>query len=92
MKKNLFVINLFLACFILFACESKRSAKSIAQKWCDLNAKVYKAPDGGPEYAAAKEALDKYEKDMEAKYEKDEAFMKEIEKEVNKCEDASEGR
>jgi hypothetical protein len=46
----------------------------------------------GAEYEAAKAARKKFENEMKAKYEKDEAFMKEIGKEVEKCEDASEGR
>jgi len=36
----------------------------------------------------AKAAVRKYEEDMEAKYGKDEAFMNQIEDEVEKCEDA----
>jgi hypothetical protein len=41
---------------------------------------------------AAKAALKTYESELQKKYEKDEAFMKEIGKEVEKCEDASEGK
>ena len=91
--KKFFTAGIILACLTFIACGGgggKESAKSIAQKWCDLNAKVHKAPDGGPEYGEAKAALDKYEKEIEAKY--DETFMKEVGKEVEKCEDASEGR
>ena len=76
---------------VLFSCSSKsKSASSIAQEWCDLNGKVYKASEGDKQ--AAENARDKFEKDMEAKYGKDEAFMKEIGAEIEKCEDASEGR
>lgn len=76
---------------VLTACGGgKRSAASIAQEWCDLNAKVHKAEGTAKE--EAEKTREKFEKDMEAKYEKDEAFMKEIGKEVEKCEDASEGR
>lgn len=76
---------------LLSACGGKKeSAASIAQKWCDLNGKAYKAE--GAEKEAAEAARDKYENEIEAKYKGDEAFMKEVEKEVEKCEDASEGR
>lgn len=74
------------------ACGGKKeSAQSIAQKWCDLNAKVHKAADG-PEKEAAKTARDKFENEIEAKYKDNESFMKEVEKEAEKCEEASEGR
>ncbi len=76
----------------LLSCGSKKeSAASIAQKWCDLNAKAYNATDETAKTAAEK-ARDDFENEMEAKYKNDEAFMKEIETEVEKCEDASEGR
>lgn len=76
---------------LLTACGGKKeTAASIAQKWCDLNGKAYKAEGAAKE--AAEAAKDKFENEMEAKYKGDEAFMKEIEKEVEKCEDASEGR
>ena len=90
MKKKLF--NLFIACICVAfaACGGKQSASSVAQKWCDLNAKVHNAEGSAKE--AAKAAIDKFEKEMEAKYKGDEAFMKEVGKEVEKCEDASEGR
>lgn len=92
MKKNIYGIAVFVLCLSLSACSGKKdSAASIAQQWCDLNGKAYKAADG-PERVAAKAAVDKFEVEMEAKYKKDEAFMKEIGKEVEKCEGASEGR
>lgn len=91
MRKNLLVTGLLLAGITLFSCGSKPSAQSVAQKWCDLNEKAYKASDG-PEKQAAEAAREKYEDEMEAKYKKDDAFMKEVEKEVEKCEGASEGR
>ena len=78
---------------ILVSCSSKKETPgSIAKKWCDLNAKVHQAPDGGPEYGKAKAARESFEKEMEKKYGSDKNFMDEIEKEVEKCEDASEGR
>jgi hypothetical protein len=67
------------------------SAASIAQAWCDLNGKAYRATTDA-EKAAAKDALDAFEKNMEEKYKNDDAMMKAIEAEVEKCEDASEGR
>jgi hypothetical protein len=94
MKKNWVPIAVIILCLSFAACSGgsgKKSASSIAKEWCDLNGKAHKAADG-PEKVAAKAALDKYETDMEAKYKGDEAFMKEIENEVEKCEDASEGK
>ena len=91
MLKTLFL--LVVSYFMLASCSGKKETPaSIAQKWCDLNAKVHQAPDGGAEYGRAKEAREKYEKIMESKYGKDKAFMDKIEEEVEKCEDASEGR
>jgi hypothetical protein len=92
MKKKLFITGAFLLSLAVISCGSKKdSAASIAQKWCDLNGKAFRAADG-PAKDAAKASLDKYENEMEAKYKNDEAFMKEVEKEVNKCEGASEGK
>ena len=91
-KRNLFLAVIILSLAMIACGGKKQTAASIAQEWCDLNAKVAKAPDGGPEYEKAKEARKKFEDEMEAKYEKDEAFMAEIGKEVEKCEDASEGK
>lgn len=92
MKKKLVFASVLLLSVVMISCGSKKeSAASIAQKWCDLNAKVYKATD-----ESAKEAAEmvrkKFEDDMEAKYKGDEAFTKELQKEVEKCEAASEGR
>ncbi|MEO5649458.1 MAG: hypothetical protein ABIR03_05980 [Ginsengibacter sp.] len=52
---------------------------------------MYKAADG-PDKDAAKATLKNWEDKMEAKYKGDEAFKKEMEKEAEKCEAASEGR
>lgn len=86
-------IMILLAALVLVfssACsEKKASAASIAQDWCDLNAKAHKAAEG-PEKESAVAARKKFEDDMTAKYDK--AFMDEVGKEVEKCEDASEGR
>lgn len=93
MKRTILGTAILFSLIALLSCGSKKeTAASIAQKWCELNAKMHKAPDGGSEYAAAKEALEKFENEMEAKYKGDEAFMKQIEQEVEKCEAASEGR
>ena len=92
MKKKLSISVVILLCIAVLSCGSKKETPtSIAQKWCDLNAKEYKATDGEAK-DAAKTARKKFEKDMQAKYKNDESFMKEIGKEVEKCEDASEGR
>jgi hypothetical protein len=90
MKRKLlasFVIALVMA---VTSCGGKETAASIAKKWCDLNGKVHKAEGAAKE--AAKTAIDKFESEMEAKYKDNDAFMKEVEKEAEKCEAASEGR
>lgn len=91
MKKKISVL-LLIPVLLLAACGGgkKESAASIAQKWCDLNAKAHKAEGEAKE--AAKKAVDQFENEMEAKYKNDEAFLKEVEREAEKCEDASEGR
>jgi hypothetical protein len=83
----------FVILFLVFAScgGGKQSAASIAKEWCDLNGKAHKAAEGA-EKEAAETALKKFETDMETKYKDDKAFMEEIGKEVEKCEDASEGR
>lgn len=92
MKKILYgfaIIALFLG---MASCgDKKETAASIAQQWCDLNSKAYKAAEGA-EKEAAQAARKKFEDEMEAKYKDDKAFMEEVGKEVEKCEDASEGR
>lgn len=92
MKKKLSISFVALFCMAILSCSSKKeTAASIAEKWCNLNAKVHKASS-----ESAKEAAEivrkKFEKDMEAKYKENKAFMDEVGKEVEKCEDASEGR
>lgn len=91
MKKNITGILAALICLLIIACGSKKeTAASIAQKWCDLNAKAYKAEGATKE--AAEAARKKFETEMEEKYKDDKAFMDEVGKEVEKCEDASEGK
>ncbi|HRG92648.1 MAG TPA: hypothetical protein PLZ10_06850, partial [Chitinophagaceae bacterium] len=73
---------------LLASCGGKKeTAASIAQKWCDLNGKAHKAEGAAKE--AAEAALNKYENEMEEKYKDNKAFLKEIENEAEKCEDAS---
>ncbi len=92
MKKNLFALFAIAAVLSFSACGSgKESASSIASKWCELNGKAHKAAEGA-EKEAAEVYLQKFENEMEARYKDDKAFMSEIEKETEKCEDASEGR
>jgi hypothetical protein len=83
---------IIILCLSLVSCSQRKDTPaSIAQKWCDLNGKVHKAVESA-EKEAAGASLNQFENEMEARYKDDETFMKEIEKEVNKCEDASEGR
>lgn len=92
MKKNLLTIPVLALCLSFAACGGgKKSAASIAKEWCDLNGKAYKAAEG-PEKEKAEAARKKFEDEMESKYKDDKAFMEEIGKEVEKCEDASEGK
>ena len=61
MKKKLSISVVILLCVAVLSCGSKKeTAASIAQKWCDLNAKAYKATDG-----AAKEAAEMARKKFE---------------------------
>ncbi len=71
--------------------EAKETAASIAQQWCELNGKAHRAAEGA-EKKAAETALMNFEEAMEKKYDADKAFMDEIGKEAEKCEDASEGK
>jgi len=65
--------------------------ESIAQEWCDLNGKVYRAADG-PDKEKAKEERKKYENTLEEKYSKDKPMMDKIKKAVEACEGRSEGK
>ena len=95
MKRNLSAITSIAFCILLLACggNKKESAASIAQKWCDLNAKVHNAATD-EEKELAKQARKKFENEMDAKYDNknNETMKKEVQKEVEKCEAASEGR
>ena len=82
----------FVSCALFVSCSGKEeSAASVAQEWCDLNAKVAKASSEEAKAAAEKARTD-YENKMQEKYKDNQAFLDEVGKEVEKCEDASEGR
>jgi len=84
MKKILLVSLILSASYSFISCSSKETAQSVAEEWCNLNAKVKKAAEG-PEYEAAKQARKEYEEKMEAKYKDNEAFMKEVKEIAEKC-------
>jgi uncharacterized protein YjbJ (UPF0337 family) len=89
MIKKIVVPALFILSIALISCSGKKETPaSIAQKWCEMNGKAHKAEGAAKE--AAEKALGEYEKKIESKH--DEAFMKQVGAEVEKCEDASEGR
>ena len=92
MQKFISKLPVIALCLLLISCgSSKDTPASIANKWCELNSKAFKAAEG-PEKDAAQTILKQFENEMEAKYKDDAAFMKQIESEVEKCEDASEGK
>jgi hypothetical protein len=93
MKKIIATVLIFcMTGAILSSCASKaETPESIAEKWCDLNGKVYRAAEGA-EKDAAKEARKKFENEMEEKYKKDTAFMEKVGKAVEACEGKSEGK
>jgi hypothetical protein len=91
MKRSTLQLAVLLLALSLLSCGGKETAASIAKKWCDLNGKVFKAAEGA-EKDAAKAARGAFEKTMEEKYKSNETFFKEILAEVEKCEDASEGK
>jgi len=79
-----------LALALLLSCSnSKDTPESIAQKWCDLNSKVFNAPNDEARQKAEKDLKD-YEKKIDQKYEGDEEMRKKVMAEVEKCEGASE--
>ena len=87
-----FLIPLLLIGVFFVSCSGeKKSAASIAQEWCDLNGKVAKAESDAAR-ATAEANRKKFEDEMEEKYKNDDAFLKEVGAEIEKCEDASEGR
>ena len=91
MKKQILLI-LAISCAAIIACNNKsESAASIAKEWCDLNGKVAKA-NTPEEKAKAEEKRREYEKKIEEKYKTDTVMRNQVMVEVEKCEDASEGR
>jgi hypothetical protein len=87
-----FLIPLLLVGVFFVSCSNeKKSAASIAKEWCDLNGKVAKAESDAAR-ATAEANRKKFEEEMEEKYKNDDAFLKEVGDEIEKCEDASEGR
>ncbi len=87
MLKKISSVALLILSIALFACNNsgkKETPASIAKEWCELDAKVNRAEGAAKE--AAKEAREKFEQKMDEKYGKDEAFYKQIEEEVEKCE------
>lgn len=91
MRKKIFLSAITAICIFFASCSSKETASSVAQKWCDLNGKVFKAEEG-PAKEAATTAREDFEKKMQEKYKDDKEFMDAVGKEVEKCEDASEGK
>ncbi len=94
MKPNINWLIIFCLSLTIISCGGgKKSASSVAKEWCDLNGKAHRAAAAGGSAAdEARVAVKKFETEMEAKYAKDPAFMKEVGREVEKCEAASEGR
>ena len=90
MKKQ-FAGIIALAAFFFVACSNKESASSIAKEWCELNGKVAKAKTDD-ERMKAQEKRKAFEDKIEAKYKEDTAMRNAVMMEVEKCEDASEGR
>ena len=92
MRKFIWKLPVIILCLLFVSCSgSKDTPVSIAKKWCELNGKAHKAAEGA-EKETAQTVLKQFENEMEAKYKEDKAFMKQVESEVEKCEDASEGR
>ena len=92
MLKRTTFLSLLVSLLFLVSCGGgKTTPASVAQNWCDLNSKVYKASNEA-ERVEAEATRKKYEKDIEEKHKADNNFMIEVEKEIEKCEKASEGR
>lgn len=91
MRKILLFAFIISASYFFTSCSGKETAQSVAEKWCKLNAKFYQAADEETREAARK-AREAYEETIENKYKGNDAFMEEVKTEVEKCEEASEGR
>jgi hypothetical protein len=91
MKRTALGLVIAISFFFIACSGGKETPESIAKKWCDLNSRVTKAST--PEAKeAAEQKRKEYEVSMEEKYKGDEKMRDAISKEVEKCEDASEGR
>lgn len=92
MKKKILLMTALSTTLVFASCGGgEETPESVAKQWCDLNAKIHSASSDADK-EAAKEAQNKFENDMEAKYKGNDEFMEKVEQEVEKCEDASEGR
>ena len=93
MTKFISRILLVSVCFLAFSCGNKSadSAASIAKKWCELNARVERA-ESDEAKDAAKTARKNYENEMDKKMGDNQTLRDEVGKEIEKCEDASEGK
>lgn len=89
--KKILLLPVIAVCLFFVACNNSDSPKSIAQKWCDLNAKVAKADNAEAREKALKERKE-YEDKIEKKYKNDTAMSRKVNDEVEKCEGASEGK
>jgi hypothetical protein len=92
MKKSIPVLLSF--CLFIFSCSSSgktETPESIALQWCDLNGKVHTAAEGTAK-ETAQAARKKFEEEMKEKFKDNQAMLDNIGKEIEKCENASEGR
>jgi hypothetical protein len=91
MRKILTGLTALIFTFFLISCGGKDTPKSVAEKWCKLNGKVAKAGTD-EEKRKAKDKREEFEREMDKKYAADSAFLRQVGEEVEKCEDASEGK
>jgi hypothetical protein len=89
--RTIFTSACLLMATVFISCGNANTPEALAKKWCELNAKVHNAASD-EEKDKARDEREKFEDELESKYKNDEAFMKKLEEEVEKCEDASEGR
>jgi hypothetical protein len=84
--KNITLSVLIVFISLLFnSCAGKKSeAASIAEKWCDLKAKVH-STSNYIENQKAREALSRFADEIENKYKSNQQFMNEIYMEMEKC-------
>ena len=87
--KLLFKLSFIIACIFFISCNNKETPQSVADRWCELNGKVYRAKTESEKESARRDRED-YEKKMEEKYKNDKAMMDKIGKAVEACEAESE--